>query len=713
MASILTEVYVSIDGLNFTKLDLHKDESILLKLNKKDLQDISKVFAPFSQNFTIPATSKNKKAFGFFGDTQIVKINKDNIFRCKIYLNGVLSQNGNLKIESVKYKNGKAEDYSASFNTTFLSLKDRIGDDTLNDLTDLDYSINWTPRTVFLGLQGLTGITRNQLQIRYFIPLASNKRVWNFNDDDFNDNLFFETTNSPSSDRCINIGEVRPAVDFISIIDLIKKKYNLSVDFSQQSVDKLKDLFMHCNNENFNFQGASRFVLLKPFVSQSNTIFAQSNIVDSSILLKKSNTTRRIKIQINLIDTLIGDNLDSGTITFSVFNKNTGFLLVEREFELRNGNVDYDLWVSKFSFVGNELPIFINVKTSVSCYFKYSDIAVTFFELSGFFISQMSSNFNFEESQTARINLIKTLPQMSVLDFLTSLFKTFNYSIYDVSPLNEDLFILNPNDINEPNKPYSKVERDYTSFSDSKEVLKSVNNQYNSYNFKHKTSNYKSNLDFKNQFGLEFGQTVFNQITENEKKNEFKIETEFSIVPSVLLNGTQNIITFYGFTNETPEVIDNQFYRYKPNNNEPTIFFKGQPTTLLVSEQLACQNLNSSNNIILDKITNYVPVRNFSLTSETISFSILVELGVTYNETLFKIYYQKFIERLLNPNTLLQSYKMNLPNREILVNETNNEITPIGFRLQNDIIIGETRFEIMEAEIDLTTGATKTKLLNY
>lgn len=44
---MLTEIYVSIDGLTFTKLDLFKDEPFVLNQNKKDLQNISKVFSPF------------------------------------------------------------------------------------------------------------------------------------------------------------------------------------------------------------------------------------------------------------------------------------------------------------------------------------------------------------------------------------------------------------------------------------------------------------------------------------------------------------------------------------------------------------------------------------------------------------------------------------------------------------------------------------------
>jgi uncharacterized protein (UPF0305 family) len=81
----MTEVFVSIDNLEFTNLS--KDESILMKYTQKDLQDISKIFAPYSKTF--PATPKNRMAFGFFGDTEIVKVNEK--YFCKIYTDGILN----------------------------------------------------------------------------------------------------------------------------------------------------------------------------------------------------------------------------------------------------------------------------------------------------------------------------------------------------------------------------------------------------------------------------------------------------------------------------------------------------------------------------------------------------------------------------------------------------------------------------------------------
>jgi hypothetical protein len=43
-----------------------------------------------------------------------------------------------------------------------------------------------------------------------------------------------------------------------------------------------------------------------------------------------------------------------------------------------------------------------------------------------------------------------------------------------------------------------------------------------------------------------------------------------------------------------------------------------------------------------------------------------------------------------------------LPPSELYLNEANGLGTPTGFRLQNDVIIGETKFSIIDSNIDIT-----------
>jgi len=102
---------------------------------------------------------------------------------------------------------------------------------------------------------------------------------------------------------------------------------------------------------------------------------------------------------------------------------------------------------------------------------------------------------------------------------------------------------------------------------------------------------------------------------------------------------------------------------------------------------------------------------------QSFAFSVLKIDSVEYSNNLFLNYYQKFIQRLLNPNALSQQITFNLPPTEIYLNDANVTknagLTPKGFRMQNEIIVGETRYEILDSQMDLTTGKTKLTLLNF
>ncbi len=52
--------------INNVRVDLFKDESITLTDSIQNIKDISKVFSPFTQQFTLPASSTNNNIFKHF-----------------------------------------------------------------------------------------------------------------------------------------------------------------------------------------------------------------------------------------------------------------------------------------------------------------------------------------------------------------------------------------------------------------------------------------------------------------------------------------------------------------------------------------------------------------------------------------------------------------------------------------------------------------------
>ena len=115
-------------------------------------------------------------------------------------------------------------------------------------------------------------------------------------------------------------------------------------------------------------------------------------------------------------------------------------------------------------------------------------------------------------------------------------------------------------------------------------------------------------------------------------------------------------------------------------------------------------------------LTGFMKVTPVNRNGFSLGFSVLIVEGTEYLNSLFLRYYEDQTKQLLDPNVLSQTFDLTLPASEIYLNDsaTSGGLgVPSGFRLQNDIIIGENLFTILEATIDITTGKAKIKFLNY
>lgn len=307
------------------------------------------------------------------------------------------------------------------------------------------------------------------------------------------------------------------------------------------------------------------------------------------------------------------------------------------------------------------------------------------------------------------IDLVQSLPKIKVIDFFQSFLKTFNLSIFNPIVGTNELQILSPEDVNSIGKNYSKKEVDYTPFVNAKSYSKSAQDKFNKYNFKHATSKYKSNVDYLagNPSGLEYGQVTQNN--NNPKTNEYSVVTNYTIIPPRNVINT-NLITYYGFSNE----LTDDENRYTRINNELVLFINN-----------GVDNLNVPLGFLMTE-TNIVPLISYmkmlpwvESTTQGLGFSVLVDdvsdkvTNKQKTDSLYMRFYEKQTKRLLDVNALTHSFDLFLPSSEIYVNPSRSNEPPTGFRLQNDIIIGETRFSILNATIDISTGKTKLTLLNY
>ncbi|MBP8034161.1 MAG: hypothetical protein KAZ71_06150 [Bacteroidia bacterium] len=747
MANLITEIFVSVDGLEFTKLDLHKDESIIMKYTQKDLQDISKIFAPYSQNFTFPATPKNRRAFGFFGDTTVLKINTEKKYFCKIYSSGQLYQNGYLMLSDLSYKNNRPIDFTGSFANNITNLKDRIADDTLNDLGS--YLLEWLPSKAYSLLQGTESNTIDGINYLYYVPLVSNSRVWSYNETDVFenfDNIAYKVGNSPTSNNLVKISELRPALSFRTIYDLIIKRYGLEVIMPLYERNEFNKLFVWCNSESF-LNSSYRKLILKnnlgneiltgadeELISTPYKYIVTSDITDSSykieIINNDADYSKFVELNLTFQNILILTEIQGqASVDISLIKKGEESSFITNTFNFSNGTLNCSITIPDNTFIANEVEFYIYAKFNQPVNWNNNKVHFRYYYATfiggngvlGVFDYYSNVNNNYVESGAGTIDLIKTLPNTKVIDFLNSFIKSFNISIYDTSPNDNKLYFLTPEDVNTNGLVYSKATLDYTPYVDIKEHKKSVPSEYNYYNFKHATSKYRSNVDYKSQTGLEYGQTTYPSVKPSNPK-EFKVETNFSIIPPRIVRGSNNIVTAYGFTADTPTILDSGESRYTPNWNELTLFYKNENFSDVI-EPIGFQNQPIGGALTYNKIVYYFISTPFRILNPqntddfSLAFSILKESNILYPKNLFTRYYQSQIIRYLDANVLSQEYSLTLPASELYLNEATTiqggGATPVGFRLQNDIIIGETKFSILDAPIDITTGKVKMTLLNY
>lgn len=762
----MLEIYIKYFDNNYYLLDLKDSESVNLKTIYKDLNDITKIFSPYTPSFKIPATDKNKMLVDFLGNEKTLNFGFD--FDAKIYVFGFLFQTGKLSFSDFDYEQNEQKELTATFGSTISGLVELLGDSTIQDLFknqdgsfDKALRISWNVNTVKNYLQKITNTTlENGINLSFGVPFISNIRTWIYEDNlAVVDNIKYNQFRSDVSENFIKLGEVRPAISYPTILKQLFEKYNLNVICPILERPEVAELFASCNSESLvvaeqkafplnyfenvltntrydtedNISGVALpglgFERWKTSLTAANGVFKvkrneSANYIynwgDGFDLKIKFNDlisleSQPTKIKVNLLDA------DSGIILQSVvvensnehyfpildnffiksFSLSSGF---EYGFETQlnaNGEISLKLEIlpeNLVSWSSIEAGVFQNFK-------KEKDVAVGGNKVAAAKFKSVANNFTKSEDLGGdKLNLITTLPKIKTIDFLKSFLKTFNISIIPTGREDNEMYWVTPSDILEVNKEYSKRLVDYTLFTDNKSLPKKKANQYNQYLFTHKKSKYYESLYGD---GTYFGSLVYPTITPS-KPTKFEVATDYSILKQSNFTLFNNIRTCFAFEKEGATVQDNGGNRYKPVFEEFTIFYLKYKS--LGSQRLSFEFSNINNwNIKGVLEANFVNYTN----GKSLAFG--AENAIT--DSLYLNYYKDLIERLLNPNAFASTFNLNLPSNEIFLNFSNQEQgqsnIPTGFRPQNDIIIAEQRYSLIDSAIDLTKGKTKLTLLNY
>jgi hypothetical protein len=745
----MVQLYIKHTDNNFYLLDLEDSEAINFKVTTKDLNDITKIFAPFTQTFKIPASDKNKILLGFFGDEKIQKTNLSGDFDSLLYISGALFESGILTPNEMAYEQGDQKTIDINFATNLTSLVDKLGETTIQQLFqdsagafDPLVKISWGATVLRSAMESIKNYTlANGINFKWGVPFISNNRVWTYDAENLGviDNIAYKAQKLESDVNFISRNETRPAISYMSVMDHLVLKIGTPIICPLFSKPELLEAFIWGSSETLTVPGAQA----SPLVNYGANVFSRFNElsqIESAPADPKWQITQggatgifKVKRAASFNTVYWSDGFD----VFLVFNGLTSLEGPETKIKVVTKRASDNAILNTQEIVGNTYTFRIIDRVNGATMLDQNGELLLKFEVlpltlmnwdnlnvfttqkyrhdrgSGIFarvtrVTFQSATLNETTAVSLggdQLNLISILPKKKAVDFLKSFFITFNISVVSTGLNDNSMYWLTPDDIQEVNKPYSKRAVNLTPYIESATLGKKKASKFNQYVFTHFASKY-----FSSEFGdgSFFGALIYPEIAP-AKPTKFEAKTEYSIMAQ-----TNSFVhpalfkTSFGFSKDTPTILDNGGARYNPVYEELTLFYLR--TVSLGSNPLSVE-FSSTTNAALYSLTE----ASFKASNgKTLAFGTE---NVLDTDSLYFNYYRTFIELLLSPNTYLSEIILNLPPPEIFLNFANlkqgESNIPTGFRVQNEIILGEQRYFNIDTTIDTTTGKTKLTALNF
>ena len=685
------------------RVDMFKDETVSITDTIQNVKDIGKIFTAFSRTFSLPASKTNNKIFKHYYNFDIVdgfdaRIKKDSY----IELNSLPFKDGKIKLEGVDLKDNKPHTYRITFFGSTVTLKDLLGDDKLQSLDLTTYDKEYSNTAV------RSALTFDPTTNDVIVPLISHtKRLFydstsgHAHDDLLSGNLYYET--GSGHNHGVLWSDLKYAIRIYAILRAIEQKYsiNFSGGFFESSNTLLDNLYMWLQRKSGSFETGIEGDVYSKYVDNWEL---DSNILSFTpggvpMILEGTATgvdARNIDTNTKFVDgyayklSITPQPSDVG-IPYDVIIYKDG---VEHYKETSiTGSFDSD-W--------QDAPIirsdgFITMELRSKDTMTFSDVYWSWtYNIGDTLFTGISRDNDTTGSvtilATADFTITQQVPEIKVIDFLTSLFKMFNLTAYvesngsiNVQPL-DDYYIDDTIDITK-----------YVDTSSSKSDL--------ALPFKNVDFYYEGNQTiladkYKQLEGKYFGQEEYKGDSDLRwVGKDYKVKIPFEhLMYERLIDQTTGgqLDPIYGL------MVDNNL---NPIKGKPLIFFSqlvsGDPGDITDISFRDNETTHSS-------IDSYFVPSNcqniYNLSSQSIHFS--AEKSEYYGgqllSSLFETYYKSYIQSVFQKNKRLVKKKCFLP-IEILIKE--NILSYI-------IIDNGKRYRINSITTNLQTGESDMELLN-
>lgn len=681
--------------INKQRVDTFADESVSLTDSIQNVRDIDKVFTSFSQSFNLPASKTNNKIFKHFYNWEL---DADYSFDARqkvpanIELNSLPFRAGFIQLTGVELKENIPYSYKVTFFGEIVKLKDALGEGKLSDLNLSTYDRLYNSTNILAGLQ------RTRVH-DVVVPLITHSQQLYY---DSTDNDHNTGNLAPSGNKHgVYWNQLKFALRVNKIIEAIESSYpdiEFTNDFFKNtSIGRFNNLYMWISRKSGAVENLSANTTLIdttvsfPSSSSSYNRFTTSGTTCTSNMNANEFSYFRYEIDPNSsynsitynVSILYGAGINVKTVT-GLTGLNTVSLTA----------LDYGRFgVGHYSVVIStaQQMVFDSVEWQARGFFSgvpgsgMDYIATS----SGSFTTAVDFQFNFN----------RQMPDITIVDFLSGLFKTFNLTAFvqadgkiKVQPL-DDYYNNNPQTL------------DITKYVGTEKSNVNSALPYRQVKFLFKDT--KSFLA--NKFGeinqREWGKIEFNDETDSLSGSLYKVENPFGHFLYERLTdigtGTQKSIQ-WGYS------VDKSQNAYLP---QPLLFYPNEQGLGSSFELISVvTNVNadgeavSDTSIVPECMPFNTPEKDANLNPFQLNYQLEVNewtADTSFTETLFSEYYENYIRSIFNPKQRITSLTARLP-----------LVTLLRIEMKDRLVVAGRKYKINKITTNLSTGESQLELIN-
>jgi hypothetical protein len=642
-------LYISdVAGVNFQRIDLFKDEDISINLTSKNISDISKVFAEFTQGFSVPASPNNNTIFTHWYDATVDGLfNANKRISAYIEINTLPFKYGVIQLDSCKLKGGQVSSYELTFFNKVVNLSDSMGDLELKDLdlTAFDHSYN--------AANVVSGMNTDSIHSGdiYYPMITSTKNI-NYGDSSDTDII--------DSGNLIKFTDFKPALRLIRVIEAIETDLNVtfSRDFFGRSV--FHNLFIWLHKEAKGVDNAGQ--------RQRINLTSKGNLEDIT------------GVTVDLTDDFVvcNDGLPSAIfieITPAIGYENIPYILERELNETPHTKVKEKKGTTLTKFRtdndNKEHSFFLNVTQE----FQFTGIiTIAVYSILGTLLYTKQATIS-SQTIVGNISVSNNMPSLKLKDFFGSLINQFNLIIVPTS--------ANDYYIDTLDSWYNKGETfDITKLVSIDDITIKKPDIKKLIEFKYQEAGAILGKRFLDTNGIAYGdlKAKYDDIA----GSDLKIESQFE---NLLFEKLEDVTI-------SPSVTSNLHLgssinlELEPYSGKPYMFYKNGLVTLEDPIYIDGNSLSSifltatEDNADFNQITNSL---NFGAEISTYFLTIV-------ENSLYKNFWQTYVTDLYNPKTRVLNLKCKLPisilsrlslNDKLIINKNKYKISNVKVNLIN------------------------------